>query len=57
MKIKQLYGKFQSNINEFAKKHKHEINSDSKFRQKFSQMCQEFDVNPMLGKIYIIDLA
>lgn len=30
--IKQLYAKFQDNLNQFAKEHKNEINSDSKFR-------------------------
>lgn len=34
-----MYEKFQQNLNRFAKEHKSQINSDSKFRQKFSDMC------------------
>lgn len=44
-------------MNHFAKTYKHQINSDSKFRDKFSDMCIQFDVNPMLGIWYMIDLA
>lgn len=50
MQIKDTYNTFQSSLNEFAKRYKDEIKSDPKFRDKFSDMCQEFDVNPMLGK-------
>ena len=49
MKVKEIYDKFQHSLNEFAKRYKDEIKSDPKFRDKFSDMCQEFDVNPMLG--------
>lgn len=53
IKIKEIYDNFQSNMAQFAKRYKQEINSDSKFRDKFSDMCQEFDVNPMMGMIYL----
>jgi len=43
-------------MNEFAKRYKDEIKSDPKFRDKFSNMCQEFDVNPMLGSYAFIEL-
>ena len=49
MQIKDTYASFQANLNEFAKRYKDEIKSDPKFREKFNDMCQEFDVNPMLG--------
>ena len=49
MQIRDIYQQFQHSLNDFAKKYKDEIKSDPKFRDKFSDMCQEFDVNPMLG--------
>lgn len=48
--IKETYRIFQANLNDFAKRYKDEIKSDAKFREKFNDMCQQFDVNPMLGR-------
>jgi hypothetical protein len=50
IKIQASYANFQTNLSEFAKRNKDQIKSDPKFREKFNDMCQEFDVNPMLGK-------
>lgn len=49
IQIKETYQNFQANLNDFAKRYKDEIKSDPKFREKFNDMCQQFDVNPMLG--------
>jgi hypothetical protein len=50
IQIKETYQNFQANLNDFAKRYKDEIKSDPKFREKFNDMCQQFDVNPMLGR-------
>lgn len=34
---------------QFAREHKDQINSDPLFRDRFSEMCQQYDVNPMSG--------
>lgn len=41
---------FRSNLEEFARKHKKEINKDPVFRHQFSKMCQEVGVDPLASR-------
>lgn len=47
-RLRQIYSEFQSNLTQFAEKYKDRINHDSKFRDKFNNMCQELGVDPMI---------
>ena len=38
---------FRSHLEEFARKHKKEINKDPAFRAQFNQMCQSIGVDPL----------
>lgn len=45
--VKDLLGKFQSSLTEFASKHRDRINSDPEFRQQFHKMCVSVGVDPL----------
>lgn len=45
--VKDLMGKFQSSLTEFAIKHRDRINSDPEFRQQFHKMCVSVGVDPL----------
>jgi ESCRT-II complex subunit VPS22 len=45
--VKDLMGKFQSSLTEFAMKHRDRINSDTEFRQQFHKMCVSVGVDPL----------
>lgn len=45
--VKDLMGKFQSSLTEFAMKHRNRINSDPEFRQQFHKMCLSVGVDPL----------
>jgi ESCRT-II complex subunit VPS22 len=47
-RLKQVYSEFQNNLTQFASKYKDQINHDSKFRDKFNNMCQDLGVDPMV---------
>lgn len=49
-RLRQIYNDFQSNLTQFAEKYKDQINHDSKFRDKFNNMCQDLGVDPMISK-------
>lgn len=48
VRLRQIYNDFQSNLTQFAEKYKDQINHDSKFRDKFNNMCQDLGVDPMI---------
>ncbi len=45
--VKDLMGKFQNSLTEFAMKHRDRINSDPEFRQQFHKMCLSVGVDPL----------
>ena len=44
---------FKSSLEQFALKHKKEINRRPEFRQKFQQMCIEIGVDPLACWYYL----
>lgn len=42
---------FKKNLEEFAKKHKNDINKDPEFRHHFHQMCLKIGVDPLACKL------
>ncbi len=46
-KIMETLGSFQSKLEEFARKHRDEINSNPEFRDQFNVMCKEVGVDPL----------
>lgn len=41
---------FRANLEEFARKHKKDINKDPVFRHHFSQMCLKIGVDPLASR-------
>jgi ESCRT-II complex subunit VPS22 len=35
---------------QFANKYKEQINNDPDFREKFNELCEKMDVNPMISR-------
>lgn len=46
-KILATLSSFQSKLEEFARKHRDEINSNPEFRDQFNVMCKEVGVDPL----------
>jgi ESCRT-II complex subunit VPS22 len=45
--VRNVLGEFRSQLQQFAAKHRHRINSDPEFRKRFHQMCMTTGVDPL----------
>ncbi|CAD8056894.1 unnamed protein product [Paramecium primaurelia] len=45
-----IYDVFQKNLHQFAGKYRDEIQKNPDFREKFNELCDKMDVNPMMSK-------
>ncbi|CAK75629.1 unnamed protein product (macronuclear) [Paramecium tetraurelia] len=45
-----IYDVFQKNLHQFAGKYRDEISKNPDFREKFNELCDKMDVNPMMSK-------
>ena len=48
--MKEQLEKFHSNLEDFAKKHKKDINRNPEFRKHFQDMCTKIGVDPLACK-------
>ncbi|CAD8066831.1 unnamed protein product [Paramecium sonneborni] len=48
--LTSIYDVFQKNLHQFAGKYRDEISKNPDFREKFYELCDKMDVNPMISK-------
>lgn len=46
----EIFENFQKNLHVFAEKYKDQISKNPDFRDKFNEICDKMDVNPMLSR-------